>query len=182
MNDIKLTAINKPKPKVNKNMIQPFFIAGFCGTRGSGKTYTAVKLIIELINEGSLKGQDIYIISPTFYSNNIFHNIPGIKRKNILTDLNLTNEFMTRIKKEFEFIIKVWKTTRKKYTREQYYNWYRSILNKIDDEDSDESDPRDYDKLTNVEYLHLKLNEISQEPYFYNKFKFFFYSCHKFIS
>ena len=69
MNDIKLTAIIKPKPKVNKNMIQPFFIARFCGTRGSGKTYTAVKLIIELIKEGSLKGQDIYIISPTFYSN-----------------------------------------------------------------------------------------------------------------
>ena len=62
MNDIKLTAIIKPKPKVNKNMIQPFFIAGLSGTRGSGKTYTAVKLIIELINEGSLKGQDIYII------------------------------------------------------------------------------------------------------------------------
>ena len=41
MNDIKLTAIIKPKPKVNKNMIQPFFIAGFCGTRGSGMTYTA---------------------------------------------------------------------------------------------------------------------------------------------
>ena len=72
-------------------------------------------------------------------------------------------------KKEFEFILKVWKTTRKKYTREQYYNWYKSIIDKVnDDEDSDESDPRDYDRLTNVEYLHLKLNDISQEPYFYD--------------
>ena len=58
INDIKLTAINEPKPKVNKNMIQPYFIAGFCGIRGSVKTYTAEKLIIELIKEGSSKGQD----------------------------------------------------------------------------------------------------------------------------
>ena len=52
-----------------------------------------------------------------------------------------------------------------------YYSVYvllQSILNKIDDDDSDESDPRDYDNLTNVEYLHLKLNDISQEPYFYD--------------
>ena len=81
MNNIQLTSIKRIKPHVNNNMIQPPFVAGFIGTRGSGKTYSAVKLIVELINEGALKEQDIYVIAPSFYRNEMFHNIRNLKKK-----------------------------------------------------------------------------------------------------
>ena len=49
MNDIELFSAIKPKPKVSYYNIQTYFIAGFVAYRGYGKTYSAIKLILELI-------------------------------------------------------------------------------------------------------------------------------------
>ena len=120
MNNIELKSYTIPMPSVSHYMIQPPFICGFIGTCGSGKTYSTVKLIIELINEGALKPQDIYIISPTYYQNEIFRNIHNLKKKNILTHANKSYDFLDKLIKHFTFCKKVWKTTRKKYTSDEY--------------------------------------------------------------
>ena len=70
--------------------------------------------------------------------------------------------------KEFEFILRVWKTTKKNYSRKDYYNWYRSIIYKINNKYNDDDDDEINNDLTNVEYLHLKLNNCESEPYFYD--------------
>ena len=170
MNDIKLISTEKIKPNVKYSMIQPPFVAGFIGTCNSGKTYSAVKLIIELLNEGALKSQDIYIISPSFYQNEMFHNIPNLNKKNILTKMDEVFEFVAKLTKETEFIPKVWKTVRKKYTREQYNQWYKNIIDKLNEDNDDELINMDTctNVLTNVEYLHLKLNSCETIPYFYD--------------
>lgn len=176
MDDIKLVSTEKIKPHVKYSMIQPPFTAGFVGTCNSGKTYSSIKLIIELIKENALKSQDIYIISPSFYQNNMFHNIPNLKKQNILTKINDVFDFVAKLTKETSFINKVWKTTKKKYTRQQYIEWYKNIIDKLADDDNDDDDeyPRASDDivlsddLTNVEYLHLKLNGCEKTPYFYD--------------
>ena len=54
-----------------------------------------------------LEEKDVYIISPTYHSNPVFENIPELGEKNILTNISKINEFMTKLKKEFNFILKV---------------------------------------------------------------------------
>ena len=168
MNDIELKSMKKIKPHVNPFMIQPPFIAGFVGTRGSGKTCAAIKLIVELIHEGALKSQDVYIVSSTFHQNEVFCNIPNLKKKNILTNLNDINAFIERLEKELEFILKVWKTTRKKYTREEYSRWYDSVIQRMNKYDDDEECDDMTKNFNNIEYLHLKLNNCEPIQYFYD--------------
>ncbi len=166
MNNIELKEMKKPTPKVSVNMIKPFFVLSAVGTRGVGKTTNIVKLIIELMNEGALKSPDIYIISSTYYSNPVFHNIPRLKKKNILTNISQSNEFMTKLEKEFMFTMSVRKSIRKKYTKKEYREWYETIIDKINYDDEDEEEY--INDLTNLEYLHLKLNSCENEEYFYS--------------
>lgn len=167
MNDIKLTSFERIKPFVKDNMIQPPFVSGFIGTRGSGKTYTSVKLILELIKEGALKEQDIYFIAPSFYKNEVFHNIHNIKKKNILTRIKDVYGYLEKITAHFEFILRVWNATKKKYTKQQYDEWYKTIIDKLDAKNKEDEDDLSID-LNNIEYLHLKLNNCESRPYFYD--------------
>ena len=168
MNDIELFSAIKPKPKVSYYNIQPYFIAGFVAYRGYGKTYSAIKLILELIKENALKSQDIFIISPTFENDTIFQNLGEIEKKNILTDLNQSNEFMARIKSDIDFRLKTLRTVRETYTKREYSEWYKNIIDKIDQDDEDEEDFKNNYNLSDIEYLHLKLNDCEPEPYFYD--------------
>ena len=167
MNDIEIFNSRKRKPIVSYFNIQPYFIAGFVAYRGYGKTYASIKLTLEMIKEGALKSQDIYIISPTYETDTIFKNLGELDQNNILTDLDKVNEFMTKVKKEIEFKLKVLEKTREKYTEQEYNKWYENIINKINQEDEDEESEKDYN-LSDVEYLHLKLNGLEPKPYFYN--------------
>ena len=61
-------------PRVNSRLISRLpFIAAFCGSTGSGKTYLAVCLLKMLIKEGSINR--LYIVSPTASQNPLFKAI-----------------------------------------------------------------------------------------------------------
>ena len=73
----------------NKNLFNLFFNACMCGSRGSGKTFTAVKIIKEYEKSKMISGQGEHkirtiLISPTYDANkNLWGNLKTLNEDDI---------------------------------------------------------------------------------------------------
>ena len=69
MDGIQLNNHIKETPQTSKFMWKLYFLCCLIGTRGSGKTINALKIMKELINEKVLFNNNIFIVSPTYHEN-----------------------------------------------------------------------------------------------------------------
>ena len=114
---IKIKNSNKP-PATPSNLIKLHALSAFIGSRGSGKTNTAVLLAQKLQKEKSI--DRIFIISPTFSSNPIF-NVLNIDPDDVYTDIDNVFEALEDIKEKVEM---------EKNCFEEYHH-YKKIIEKL---------------------------------------------------
>ena len=100
----------KNHPVKHKKLKQPYTppelfklhtLAAFVGHRGSGKTHAIVNLTKRYLDEGSFT--KIYVISPTYESNPVFH-VLGIQKEDVYTDhtnaIAAVNDILGKTKKD----------------------------------------------------------------------------------
>ena len=163
MNDVVVKNRGYVEPKVSEMCLKPFFIASLCGGMGSGKTHQAVRIMKQLINEGVLIPENIYILTTT-YDNNIglFDNIGGIPEENIFHDISQAGEVIKTIEDRAQYEKKIWKSLRKRFTKDEYMKIYKTIRELVKYSPDDLG--FDMDRIT----PHISLNQNNKEPIFYD--------------
>ena len=114
---IKVKSTNKP-PATPSNLIKLHALSAFIGSRGSGKTNTAVLLAQKLKQAKAI--ERIFIISPTYYSNPVF-SVLDIDPDDVYTDIETVFEALDDIKEKVQL------------EKENYddYIEYKNIIEKL---------------------------------------------------